>query len=66
MQEELYTKNQGLESINADLNNFVYAAPHDLFAPLVNIEGMINLLDNKMESQDAEKETIQMIKVSIV
>ena len=41
---ELSTKNKELEKTNNDLDNFVYAASHDLKAPVSNIEGLTNLL----------------------
>ncbi|MES2267551.1 MAG: chemotaxis protein CheB [Bacteroidota bacterium] len=46
-QVELDRKNKSLERINADLDNFVHTASHDLLAPLANIEtsiGVMNLI----------------------
>ena len=46
-QLELDKKNKSLQRINADLDNFVHTASHDLLAPLANIEtsiGVMNLI----------------------
>jgi len=46
-QVELDRKNRSLVRINADLDNFVHTASHDLLAPLANIEtsiGVMNLI----------------------
>lgn len=42
--EELMQKNQELHRVNQDLDNFVYAASHDLKAPISNIEGLLTVL----------------------
>ncbi len=47
-QLELDKKNKTLQRINADLDNFVHAASHDLLAPLSNIQGSISVI-NKMK-----------------
>jgi two-component system CheB/CheR fusion protein len=44
IQEELDLSNESLRRINADLDNFVYAASHDLLGPLSTIEGLIYLI----------------------
>jgi len=41
-------KNKSLLRINADHDNFVHTASHDLLAPLGNIELSINVLNNKI------------------
>ncbi|WMJ71866.1 PAS domain S-box protein [Cytophagaceae bacterium ABcell3] len=38
----LESKNQELMHINTDLDNFIYAASHDLKAPVSNMEGLLN------------------------
>ncbi|MFD2145419.1 CheR family methyltransferase [Mucilaginibacter antarcticus] len=46
-QSALDRKNESLVRINADLDNFVHTASHDLLAPLANIEtsiGVMNLI----------------------
>jgi PAS domain S-box-containing protein len=44
MAEELSIANEQLIRINADLDNFIYAASHDLKAPITNIEGLMRIL----------------------
>lgn len=46
--EELMGKNQELMRLNRDLDNFVYAASHDLKSPIVNLEGLFNELKAAM------------------
>jgi signal transduction histidine kinase len=41
---ELHETNSGLVCPNADLDNFVYTASHDLKSPISNIEGLLLLL----------------------
>lgn len=50
-QLEVDKKNTVLLRINADLDNFVHAASHDLLAPLGNIEVSIDII-NEMELSD--------------
>ncbi|MDX5480964.1 MAG: PAS domain S-box protein [Hymenobacteraceae bacterium] len=42
--EELMRKNKELHRINTDLDNFIYAASHDLKAPIANLEGLLAVL----------------------
>src|SRR5690606_28371414 len=42
--EELMQKNQELHRVNQDLDYFIYAASHDLKAPISNIEGLLTVL----------------------
>ncbi|SDL92476.1 Histidine kinase-, DNA gyrase B-, and HSP90-like ATPase [Catalinimonas alkaloidigena] len=53
---ELLLKNQELEKINRDLDNFVYAASHDLKAPIANIDGLLQLLRKTLKNRLNEKE----------
>ncbi|MEX1188203.1 MAG: HAMP domain-containing sensor histidine kinase [Bacteroidia bacterium] len=53
---QLKETNASLKRINEDLDNYVYAASHDLKSPVNNMEGLIDLLksdlaDNKMPSE---------------
>lgn len=52
-QIELDKKNESLLRINADLDNFVHTASHDLLAPLGNIEVSIDVL-NLIKVNDPE------------
>ncbi|MEO6632698.1 MAG: CheR family methyltransferase [Mucilaginibacter sp.] len=47
-------RNQSLLRINADLNNFVFGASHDLNAPILNIEMMLEILNDKLDMHDPE------------
>jgi signal transduction histidine kinase len=65
--EELYLKNQQLNRINTDLDNFIYTASHDLKAPVTNIEGLTTMMGNKLQDKlsDSEKELFRMIELSV-
>ncbi|MEO6149380.1 MAG: CheR family methyltransferase, partial [Mucilaginibacter sp.] len=65
LQLELDRKNKSLLRINADLDNFIHAASHDLLAPLGNIETSINMM-NKIALSDAKLlDFLNMINKSI-
>ena len=51
-QEELSRNNEQLLRTNADLDNFVYAASHDLKAPITNIEGLVLMLERTLQQPD--------------
>jgi len=53
-QLELHRSNQSLQRINEDLDNFVYSASHDLLGPLTSIEGLMRLLNEKLDMEDTE------------
>lgn len=65
----LNTKNEQLIRTNNDLDTFVYTASHDLKSPILNIEGLIGLLQKKMEKegilQNDKQKLIDMIIHSI-
>lgn len=50
----LDNSNKSLLRINADLNNFVFGASHDLNAPIVNIEMLLEILNHKLDTKDPE------------
>jgi PAS domain S-box-containing protein len=52
--EELQTLNEELRRVNEDLDTFVYTASHDLKSPILNIEGLVNLLEETLDPQQAE------------
>jgi light-regulated signal transduction histidine kinase (bacteriophytochrome) len=56
-----------LKSSNADLENFIYAASHDLRSPISNLEGLVTILKNELggKIQNSELSLIQMINTSI-
>jgi two-component system CheB/CheR fusion protein len=52
--KSLDISNQSLLRINSDLNNFVFGASHDLNAPIVNIESLLEILNDKLDTKDPE------------
>jgi two-component system CheB/CheR fusion protein len=52
--KQLDISNASLMRINADLNNFVYGASHDLNAPLLNIEMILGILNKKIGAADTD------------
>ena len=64
---ELQNKNIQLQKINADLDSFIYTASHDLKAPIANLEGLLILLDKKLQERLPEKDhkLLAMMKTSI-
>ncbi len=65
--QETNDKNEELQKINNDLDNFIYIASHDLKSPIVNLEGLVASLTRKIElkSTDEEKLILEMIQLSI-
>ncbi len=59
--EELSQSNQLLTYTNADLDNFVYAASHDLKAPILNIEGLLKTLQRQLSQKDPDQQEIGTI-----
>ncbi|WP_299703075.1 HAMP domain-containing sensor histidine kinase [uncultured Pontibacter sp.] len=51
-QQELQHINRELKIANNDLDNFVYCASHDLKAPIINIEGLLDVLKEEMPAPD--------------
>ena len=61
-QQELEKTNKQLTLVNRDLDNFIYVASHDLKAPILNIEGLMTLLQVEKNMDTAEaKDIMQMI-----
>ncbi|RDC62418.1 PAS domain-containing protein [Adhaeribacter pallidiroseus] len=46
--QELQQTNQELLRVNVDLDNFIYTASHDLKAPILNIEGLMEALRDQL------------------
>ncbi|EMR03269.1 PAS domain-containing sensor histidine kinase [Cesiribacter andamanensis] len=49
--EDLLRTNQQLTRTNSDLDNFIYAASHDLKAPISNIEGLLRLMERSLTKE---------------
>ncbi|MBJ6116748.1 PAS domain S-box protein [Pontibacter sp. BT310] len=62
--EELMLKNKELLRINTDLDNFVYTASHDLKAPVVNLEGLIEALKEDL-GENKHEDILNRIASSI-
>jgi PAS domain S-box-containing protein len=45
---DLKEANERLARTNADLDNFIYTASHDLKAPITNIEGLLTMLEGEL------------------
>jgi signal transduction histidine kinase len=59
--EELSQSNLQLTRINDDLDNFVYAASHDLKAPILNIEGLLKRLDRQFSAETRQNPAVGQI-----
>ena len=64
--EELTNRNQELVRINNELDNFVYTASHDLKAPILNMEGLLDALEQDMGPEMVKHaEILNMMEGSI-
>jgi PAS domain S-box-containing protein len=50
-------KSEELKKVNEELDNFVYTASHDLKAPLSNLEGLVNLIEDKAGNHETYVDT---------
>ncbi len=69
-QQKLESTNEHLLRVIEDLDTFVYTASHDLKAPIANIEGLVLLLEEQIESAgplpgEPTKPVFDMVKGSI-
>ncbi|TXK24841.1 PAS domain-containing protein [Pontibacter qinzhouensis] len=58
---EIEQMNKELLAINADLDNFVYSASHDLKAPISNIEGLLKVLVEYLPDDMLELDVVQRL-----
>jgi hypothetical protein len=64
---ELNQSNLLLRKMNQDLDNYVYAASHDLKSPINNLEGLVGiLLDDIADGKVPEKRIVDKIQQSVV
>lgn len=63
-EDALYSQNEKLIKLNADLDNFVYTASHDLKSPVLNIAGLVEVFEDE---KDPAKHALilQYIKKSV-
>lgn len=66
--EELQHKNQELVKTNNDLDNFIYTASHDLKSPISNIEGLLNTIQDEIDTEcgEAIRTMINMTEFSLL
>ncbi|MDB5267435.1 MAG: hypothetical protein JWP58_475 [Hymenobacter sp.] len=57
-QQQLRDNNEQLTRANADLDNFIYTASHDLKAPISNIEGLLDALLLELPAATAQSEEV--------
>ncbi len=63
-QRDLLDKNNELQKLNSELDNFVYRVSHDLRSPLLSIRGLVSLVNQ--DGLDAEtKEYVNLIDTSV-
>lgn len=60
-ENDILTKNEELNKINAELDNFVYSVSHDLRSPLLSIKGILSLVFN---AGNLTEETINYLKLA--
>ncbi|WP_019947818.1 ATP-binding protein [Hymenobacter aerophilus] len=66
--QELRANNQQLTRINADLDNFIYTASHDLRSPITNIEGLLDTLRQELPADQrpgAVEPVLRMMQDSV-
>lgn len=63
---DLKKSNSNLVMINQDLDNFIYAASHDLKSPINNLEGLILLFKTEANLDSAGHELLHNMDLSIV
>jgi PAS domain S-box-containing protein len=66
-EDELRQKQEELLQVNQDLDNFIHIASHDLRAPIANIAGLIQGLQDMLQGQATAEISayIQLLQVSI-
>ena len=59
---QLKDKNLELEQLNRDLDHFVYSASHDLRAPALAIEGIVEELESEYNDLEKKQKDLQLIR----
>ncbi|WP_054410911.1 PAS domain-containing protein [Hymenobacter sp. DG25A] len=60
---ELDNLNQQLTRTNVDLDNFIYTASHDLKAPITNIEGLLQTLQDELKEPTRTREVSYILEL---
>lgn len=68
--EDLVDTNRKLKRVNADLDQFVYTASHDLKAPITNLYGLLKMLKSESEKSEllltpAAEKALGMMELSV-
>ena len=67
--DNLSRTNEQLLRVNADLDNFIYIASHDLKAPISNITGLLEILKQNLPpdclTSNRTQQTLQMMERSV-
>ncbi len=58
-EETLKARNEELLKTNNDLDNFIYTASHDLKTPILNIEGLMEVLLDQLPPESLQSEPVQ-------
>ena len=61
LEDRVRERTKELTKINNELDNFVYTASHDLKAPINNIEGLMQLLNDRLSESAVKKEEISSL-----
>ncbi|GHA80926.1 sensor histidine kinase [Pontibacter akesuensis] len=64
-QSALEHKNMQLQRINLDLDTFIYTASHDLRSPILNIEGLMDILKDELASANALNDNTEEIVLRV-
>lgn len=59
------TESEKLSLLNLELDSFIYKASHDLRAPLLSMQGLVNLLDKVVADNQEAKEYSYLLRKSI-
>lgn len=59
LNQELLANNAHLTRTNADLDNFIYIASHDLKTPITNIEGLLDALEEELPAAVRQSDHVQ-------
>ncbi len=64
VQRDVLHKNEELQKINAELDNFVYSISHDLRSPLLSIKGILGIVQDAEDISEKSRNFLQMANSS--